>query len=291
LVVYNLIVSIVFKKLSEFESHFFVTDEMFSYIIKRSFILIMNMGLIIVLLNFDYFTNSTSLSPQQLLFLFQGQYTDITSDWYLGIGSIIVMTMIFNISYPLMELLMTSVLKCLRKCIDKRCWSKKTSQKYKLDYINLYSSDVYPIEERYAIIVSIFWIVMMFGCVMPALYIVVAISTLLLVIIDKLLLFKFFKTPINFDESLHKKIMKTLYLGLILHLVASAFLLSEPNLVPKNSNFSQLSSLTTSSNQRLNTLIQTYYIIPYVGLFILMILYAIFKQTIIGLLSKCSKRI
>jgi len=64
LVVYNLIVSIVFKKLSEFESHFFITDEMFSYIIKRSFILIMNMGLIIVLLNFNYFTNSTNLSPK-----------------------------------------------------------------------------------------------------------------------------------------------------------------------------------------------------------------------------------
>lgn len=106
----------------------------------------MNMGLIIVLLNFDYFQNSTSLSPQQLFFLFQGQYSDITSDWYLSIGSIIVLTMIFNISYPFMELFMTSVLKCFRKCVDKRCWSRKTTQKYKMDYINLYSSDVYPIE-------------------------------------------------------------------------------------------------------------------------------------------------
>lgn len=121
---------------------------------------------------------------------------------------------------------MTSTLKCFRKCIDKRCWTKKTSQKYKTDYINLYSGDVYPIEERYAIIVSIFWILMIFGCVMPALYIIVALSILLLVIIDKVLLFKFFKTPINFDESLHKKVMKTLYIGIMLHLATSAFLLS-----------------------------------------------------------------
>lgn len=67
---------------------------------------------------------------------------------------------------------------------------------------------------------------MIFGCVMPALYIIVALSILLLVIVDKVLLFKFFKTPINFDESLHKKVMKTLYLGIMLHLAASAFLLS-----------------------------------------------------------------
>lgn len=133
---------------------------------------------------------------------------------------------------------MTSGFKCLRKCVDKRCWSTKTSQKYKTGYINLYSDDVYPIEERYAIVVSLFWIMMMFGAVMPALYIVVAVSVFLLVVVDKLLLFKFFKTPINFDDSLHKKVMKTLYIGVMIHLTASAFLLSEPNLVPKDSNFS-----------------------------------------------------
>lgn len=67
---------------------------------------------------------------------------------------------------------------------------------------------------------------MIFGCVMPVLYIVVAVSTLLLVIIDKVLLFKFFKTPINFDESLHKKVIKTLYLALMIHLLTTAFFLS-----------------------------------------------------------------
>jgi hypothetical protein len=115
---------------------------MFSYILKRSFILIMNMGLIIVLLNFNY---SKDLSPKELLFLFQGQYRDITSDWYITIGSIIIMTMIFNITFPFMELFMTSTFKCFRKCADKRCWCRKTSQKYKEDYISLYSGDVYPI--------------------------------------------------------------------------------------------------------------------------------------------------
>lgn len=201
------------------------------------------------------------------------------------------MTMIFNISFPFMELIMTSAFKCFRKCLDKRCWTRKTSQKYKSDYINLYSSDVYPLEERYALIISIFWITMIFNCVIPILNVIAALSFFLLQWIDKILVFKFFKTPINFDESLHRKFMKTLYLSIILHLAASAFLLSEPNLVPKNSNFSNFSALTASSNQRLNTLIQTYYIIPYVGLCILLVVYALFKQTILGLLSKCNKKL
>jgi hypothetical protein len=169
---------------------------MFSYILKRSFILIMNMGLIIVLLNFNY---RKDLSPKELLFLFQGQYRDITSDWYITIGSIIIMTMIFNIMFPFMELLMTSVFKCFRKCVDKRCWCRKTSQKYKEDFVSLYSGDVYPIEERYALVISIFWITMLFNCVIPALNVIAALSFLLLKLVDKVLVFKFFKTPINFD--------------------------------------------------------------------------------------------
>lgn len=142
LVIYNLIVSIIFRKLSEFEAHFFLTDFLFSYTVKRAFILIMNMGLIIVLLNFNY---KGEVSLSQLSFLFEGQYKDLTSDWYIKIGSIIILTMIFNIAFPFMELFVASLFKCLRKCIDKRCWTRRTSQKYKIDYINLYSDDIYPI--------------------------------------------------------------------------------------------------------------------------------------------------
>lgn len=116
---------------------------MFSYVVKRSFILIMNMGLIIVLLNFSY---PGDLNYEGLKFLFQGQFNDLTSDWYISIGSIVIMTMIFNIFFPFMELIMTSIFKCFRKCFDKRCWIRKTSKKYKADYISLYSGDVYPIE-------------------------------------------------------------------------------------------------------------------------------------------------
>ena len=142
---------------------------------------------------------------------------------------------------------MTSVFKCFRKCIDKRCWCRKTSQKYKEDFVSLYSGDVYPIEERYALVISIFWITMLFNCVIPALNVIAALSFLLLKLVDKVLVFKFFKTPINFDESLHRKFMKILYISIILHLAASAFLLSEPNLVPRGSNFSGLSALSSSS--------------------------------------------
>ncbi len=59
---------------------------MFSYILKRSFLLIMNMGLIIMVLNFNFANkdqfNKTNIEDK-LNFLFQGRFDDITSDWYI----------------------------------------------------------------------------------------------------------------------------------------------------------------------------------------------------------------
>lgn len=54
LVMYNVIVSSFFKILSKFESHRLVTDELYSYTVKRSFMLIMNMALIMIMLNMKY---------------------------------------------------------------------------------------------------------------------------------------------------------------------------------------------------------------------------------------------
>jgi hypothetical protein len=62
------------------------SNQMFSYILKRSFLLIMNMGLIIMVLNFNFANkdqfNKTNIEDK-LNFLFQGRFDDITSDWYI----------------------------------------------------------------------------------------------------------------------------------------------------------------------------------------------------------------
>lgn len=59
LVVYNVIVSFIFKKLTVFEAHRLITNQLFSFTIKRAFLLIMNMGLIIILLNTKFDKNTS----------------------------------------------------------------------------------------------------------------------------------------------------------------------------------------------------------------------------------------
>lgn len=54
IVVYNIIVTKLFKVLSRFEKQKLVIDEEISYTFKRAFLLVLNMGLIMILLNFNY---------------------------------------------------------------------------------------------------------------------------------------------------------------------------------------------------------------------------------------------
>ena len=100
LVIYNVVVKYLFKLFTILEAHRLVTNELYSYTIKRAFLFIMNMGLIIILINTQYNQNPSDLTTS-FRFLVQGKYKDITADWYVNIGSIIILTMIFNVSFPL----------------------------------------------------------------------------------------------------------------------------------------------------------------------------------------------
>jgi hypothetical protein len=85
----------------------------------------MNMGLIMILLNYNY-NNSTSLT--QVSFIFLGKYDDFTADWYESVGAIIVLTMIFNIATPIAEFFLSFISKCFKKCWDTRCFRAPTSR-------------------------------------------------------------------------------------------------------------------------------------------------------------------
>lgn len=76
-----------------------MVDEEISYTIKRAFLLILNMGVIMIILNINF--SGGVFSYQNISFLFTGKYEDFTSDWYSNIGSIIILTMIFNIAFPI----------------------------------------------------------------------------------------------------------------------------------------------------------------------------------------------
>ena len=93
---------------------------------------------------------------------------------------------------------------------------------------------MFPIEERYADLISIVVIVFLFSAVMPTLYIIGFISIAFMILSDKVLLFRVFQKPINYTADLQKKVSKTLYVVMIIHCVISPLLLSSSELMRAN---------------------------------------------------------
>jgi hypothetical protein len=132
IVIFNVIVGQIFRLLRKFEKQNDLETEQISYTFKRGFLLTMNLGLIMILLNINY-NNSTQL--QEVSFIFLGKYDDFTSDWYFQIGAIIILTMIFNIAFSVIEASLACIFKCFKKCWDTRCCSRTTSCDTKEEYI------------------------------------------------------------------------------------------------------------------------------------------------------------
>ncbi len=293
LVVYNVIVSHIFKLLTTLEAYRLVTDQLFSYTIKRAFLLIMDMGLIIILLNTQYNSNPNWAKETTFSFLVQGKYNDITAGWYFNIGAILILTMVFNISFPLIELSLASIIKGLKRCWDRRCGRRLTSCKTKQEYVKLFEDDVYPIEERYAFLIATIIITFAFSCVIPLLLIVCAIALLLLYLTDKLLIFKLYQTPLNYSHHLHVLVRRALYVGLVAHMALSAVFLSESDLIAQDSQL-PVDRQVSTGNSRIDAMLNTVYIIPYLIMLGLLIIWGIFDHTIIKLFRKllpyCEKR-
>jgi hypothetical protein len=83
----------------------------------------MNLGLIMIILNLNFAVQSHSSSIQ---FLFDGSYLDISSDWYLKIGSALVLTMMFNIFLPIFDLIVEEIWRFICMSKDKHCFTIKT---------------------------------------------------------------------------------------------------------------------------------------------------------------------
>lgn len=109
-----------------------------------------------------------------------------------------------------------------------------------------------------------------FSGVLPILIPIAAISFFLLYFSDKLLIFKFYQTPKNYTTNLHNFLINVLLFCLISHFALTAYFLTEPTLIASDSS---VTSKTITTNTRINAMITTVYVYPYLGLLALLIIF------------------
>lgn len=130
---------------------------------------------------------------------------------------------------------------------------------------------------------------MAFSCIIPILNLICCISLFLLYLTDKALIFKVYQTPINYNDELHYLITKTIYLGVVFHMLLSAYFLSDWTLLSSNSSAAANSNhFFESSNETINLIFNAYYIIPYIIISILLIGRGIFNHTLVAFCNKCT---
>ncbi len=105
LIVVNTIIQFIFTALSKFERYNYLSQELSSRVWKIFLSGFVTTGLLLLVINVDYGLATNSHVPSGLLFLFDGQYSDLTTEWYLNVGTVIILTMTINIiSTPLVAL-------------------------------------------------------------------------------------------------------------------------------------------------------------------------------------------
>lgn len=102
-------------------------------------------------------------------------------------------------------------------------------------------------------------------------------------------MFKFFQTPINYDHALHQLIAKTIFIGLIAHCALTAYFLSQPTLIANGVEVVFISSKIHSGNTRIDNIMNTIYILPYIAFLVLLLLFIIFKSVLFGIFRKITE--
>jgi hypothetical protein len=81
-------------------------------------------------------------------------------------------------------------------------------------------------------IIATFAITMSLNAVIPLLNIIMLAFLLINIAIDKFSVFKVYKTPLNYQNALHKHMRKVFYVMFTMHFIVTPLLLSEPYLIP-----------------------------------------------------------
>jgi hypothetical protein len=224
----NFVIQVLFRALSTFEKHRTITEQLASRILKIFFAQFLNTGIIILFLN----ASLTEYGKRGLVF--QGVYDDLTPLWYRNVGSTILGTMVINIfSAPGVKVI-ENFLRALGRCKDRSCGfdERKTKQKSQKAYEALYMGSEFTIDVRYAQILNMVFICMLYSSGMPLLYVIGFLQLLLSYFVDKYFVLKSCKKSANFDEKMDILVKNTMVYAAIIHLIFAIWIYGSPAIFP-----------------------------------------------------------
>jgi hypothetical protein len=167
--------------------------------------------------------------------------------------------MMFNIIYPLIEVLGYWALRGLFRCLDRGCkFSSETTKSTSIQgYISVYQGPIYFMHYKYSSILTIVYITFMYGFGMPILFPIAMASFLVLYFVEKIMLFYGYVMPPMYDERLSNDVLTKLQFAPLLYLCFGYWMASNQQLL-SNDHLSPVETSTSVylTNHTLGSLIK-----------------------------------
>lgn len=140
-----------------------------------------------------------------------GEYDDFTVEWYRQIGATLGMTLLINTVSPHAPKIGTALKVLTCRCYDRGCRFRRldpetgnlrTSKIIQQDIENLYTGEEINASYVYAQFFTTIWCVLAYSSGMPILYPVACINFFIIYWVYKLLLIKYYRKTVSFNQDL-----------------------------------------------------------------------------------------
>lgn len=225
----NQIIIYVLTKLTKYERHKTLTDDLKINMVKCFLVSFINTGIIVLVVNIRI---SSIYNWNPNFFIFAGEFQDLTVKWYTEVGVILSLTLFLNIfSSHLIELLSWIFVIILRN-YDKYCSKNDfgTRKKTKEEYFKLHVGEELRMDMKLSELLNIIFVCLLFSSGLPFIYVFIAIYLFFNYWIDKIKFLRYYRTPPKYNAFLSKSFNSTIIISLIAHLIFSIWVYSNQDI-------------------------------------------------------------
>ena len=127
--------------------------------------------------------------------IFKGRYTDFNDRWYTDVGITIIKSMIIAAIFPLIEVIVFGGFRRWKHAVDRDCSGDifRSKKKSIQQYVDVQVGPEYMIHYRYAMLLNISFVTLMYGTGMPFLFFIALFAFFTLYVLERLCIFFYYK--------------------------------------------------------------------------------------------------
>lgn len=216
ILIVNIILKIIINVLSKYQRFKYKTQRKNYVLITTSILMLINTGLTTLLAN-----SSFSFG------VVQGNYSDLTREWYDDVGNTITVTIIVSIFSPhAFDLVFLYPLSMLKRKLFYRFFKSQ----YKLN--KFFRGPNFDISDSLSQLLAVIFTSFMYSAGIPFLNILCGVALFITYWVNKLLLLRYYRTPPVYSHNINDKMLKFMPFVIIFHCAFAIYAYGSSEIFP-----------------------------------------------------------